>query len=99
MPAHPLYRYEELARFITSLVENGALRRGSRVPSLRAISAQTKTSLSTALQAYRLLEDRGVIEARPQSGFYVANGRKVSLEPPGMSKPPARAISATCRAC
>ena len=93
MPAHPLYRYEELARFITSLVENGALRRGSRVPSLRAISAQTKASLSTALQAYRLLEDRGVIEARPQSGFYVANGRKVSLEPPGMSKPPARAIS------
>ena len=45
---------------------------GARAPSLRSISRDRKVSMATAMQAYRLLEDRGVLEARPQSGFYVA---------------------------
>jgi DNA-binding transcriptional MocR family regulator len=93
VPTHPPYRYEELASFITSLVNNGALRPGSRVPSLREISTQRQASFSTALQAYRLLEDRGILEARPQSGFYVARGGAISLKAPTISKPPGRATS------
>ena len=85
MRTHPLYRYEELASFITSLVHNGTLPPGSRVPSLRHISKQRAISLSTALQAYRLLEDRGVLEARPQSGFYVARRDPISLQLPTAS--------------
>lgn len=52
-------------------------------------------SVSTALQAYRLLEDRGVLEARPQSGFYVASGRRALFNPPKISNPPRapRAVS------
>ena len=50
-------------------------------------------SLSTALQAYRLLEDRGVLEARPQSGFYVAKRSAISLETPTISKPSGKATS------
>jgi DNA-binding transcriptional MocR family regulator len=90
---HPQHRYEELAGFITSLVDNGTLRVGSRAPSLRQISRQRQASVSTALQAYRLLEDRGVLEARPQSGFYIAKGAAISLPTPAMSKPPGRATS------
>ncbi len=93
MRADPRYRYEELASFISSLVENGTLRPGSRVPSIRQISKQRRTSLSTALQAYRLLEDRGILEARPQSGFYVTRGGAVSLAAPDMSRPPATPTS------
>src|SRR5947208_1226146 len=87
------FRYEELAGYITSVVDNGTLRPGSRAPSLRQITKQRRISLSTALQAYRLLEDRGVLEARPQSGFYVAKQRPLSLEIPAMSRPPAKATS------
>jgi DNA-binding transcriptional MocR family regulator len=90
--ANPAYRYEELAAFITGLVDSGTLPTGSRVPSLRQISRQRRISLSSAVQAYRLLEDRGVIEARPQSGYYVARGR-ASLREPAISKPPGRATS------
>src|ERR1700744_1572146 len=93
VPADPNYRYEELASFITGLVDGGTLSPGSRAPSLRQISRQQRISLSTALQAYRLLEDRGVLEARPQSGFYVANRSAISLQPPTVSKPPAKATS------
>jgi DNA-binding transcriptional MocR family regulator len=94
MRANPVYRYEELARFITGLVENGTLAAGARVPSLRQISRQHRISLSAALQAYRVLEDRGVLEARPQSGYYVARGA-AALPPPAVSRPPARATSVT----
>jgi DNA-binding transcriptional MocR family regulator len=93
MSANAPYRYEELASFITGLVYTGTLRPGARVPSLRQISKQRQTSLSTVLQAYRLLEDRGILEARPQSGFYVARGRPVSLETPAMSEPPGKATN------
>src|SRR5215470_4056778 len=84
------YRYEETARFITDLVDNGTLIPGARVPSLREITRQRRVSLSTALQAYRALEDRGVLQARPQSGFYVAKRAPILLETPAISKPPGR---------
>jgi DNA-binding transcriptional MocR family regulator len=88
----PAYRYEALATFVVDMVRQGALRPGARAPSLRRISRQRGVSLSTALQAYRLLEDRGVLEARPQSGFFVAaRGAALSLQTPSISRPPGRA--------
>src|SRR5512141_345402 len=63
--------YQQVASGIAALIESGTLRPGDRVPSLRRVSGQQHVSLSTTLQAYGLLESRGLIEARPQSGFYV----------------------------
>ncbi len=63
--------YEQVAGRIAALIESGTLRPGDRVPSLRRVSGQQRVSLSTTLQAFGLLESRGLIEARPQSGFYV----------------------------
>ncbi len=83
-------KYEEVADFVVNLVDCGALRMGMRAPSLRAIARDRKASMSTVLQAYRLLEDRGVLEARPKSGFYVASHGRVSLAPPTTSQPPKR---------
>lgn len=76
---------------VTALVDTGTLAPGSRAPSLREISKQQRISLSTALQAYRLLEDRGVLEARPQSGHYVTRRAATHLAAPAMSDPPAKA--------
>src|SRR5215831_19423157 len=87
------YRYEETAQFITDLVDSGTLIPGARVPSLREITRQRRVSLSTALQAYRTREDRGILQARPQSGFYVAKGASISIETPTLSRPPARAAT------
>ncbi len=42
MRAESLHRYEELAGFVTALVENGTLRPGARAPSLREISRQRR---------------------------------------------------------
>lgn len=83
-----LHRYEELAAIIARMVENGALRPGSRAPSLRRLCKDHGASLSTALQAYQLLEDRGVLQARPRSGFYVAWRSERLLRTPEISRLP-----------
>ena len=57
------------------LIRHGTYRTGDRIPSIRDISRSMKVSVSTALEAYRLLEVKGLIEARPQSGYYVSPPR------------------------
>ena len=74
--------YERFARELEERILAGTFPEGGRIPALRESAAQHGLSLSTVLQAYRLLETRGVIEARPQSGYYVKyRRRKVRLEP------------------
>jgi DNA-binding transcriptional MocR family regulator len=63
--------YVRIAERFTHQVASGVLRPGERVPSLRKLSKEQGVSLSTALQAYVWLENRGYLEARPQSGFYI----------------------------
>lgn len=69
--AAPPNLYEQVAGRIADLIAQGTLRPGERIPSVRRLSRQQSVSITTILEAYRLLEDRGLIEARPQSGHYV----------------------------
>lgn len=63
--------YEQVALEISGLIEQGTFRAGDRVPSIRQLSRRFDVSINTVMQAYTLLEDRRLIEARPQSGYYV----------------------------
>jgi DNA-binding transcriptional MocR family regulator len=65
------YLYEQVVEKIAGLIGERVLRPGDRIPSIRRLSFQMDVSISTVLQAYLLLESRGLIEARPQSGYYV----------------------------
>src|SRR5574341_302242 len=82
--------YHQLADQIHDLIRAGTLRAGDRVPSVRRLSNQQRVSVSTVLQAYQRLEDIGVIEARPQSGYYVR--RPATVKEPEPSRPPKRAL-------
>lgn len=70
-PPPERFAYEQIAADIGALISAGTLRPGDRVPSVRHMSASRGVSIPTVLQAYRLLERRRFIGARPQSGFYV----------------------------
>lgn len=80
--------YEQVAAQLEQMIDNGTLAVGSRVPSVRSLSAQLKVSISTVITAYRVLEDHGRIQARPQSGFYVRALRRENVQEPRMSRPP-----------
>ena len=80
--------YLAVAEGIARSIRSGVLPRGERIPSVRALAAQQGVSVSTAIQAYRALEDARLIEARPRSGYFVA-ARPAPLPEPETTQPPA----------
>ncbi len=79
--------YARLAANVGELIEGGVLRTGDRIPSVRRASRQHRVSMATAVQAYLELENRGLIEARPKSGFFVRHRPQQLLDEPKTSKP------------
>ena len=79
--------YESLAEGVAEAIQAGALKAGDRLPSVRRVSAQHRVSIATAVQAYRHLENRRLIEARPKSGYFVSS-RPAALAEPNTSTPP-----------
>jgi len=80
-------RYQELADRLADLIRHGTYPPGERIPSVRQMSQQQGLSISTVLQAYSLLESQGLIEARPQSGYYVRAKIDDRLPEPETSSP------------
>ncbi len=81
------FLYEQVAAELGELVRQGTFRPGERLPSVRQLSRQRKISITTVLQAYMLLENQGLIETRPQSGYYVRARLPHQLPEPEMSAP------------
>ncbi len=80
--------YEQVAYRVQSLIEEGTLQPGDRIPSVRKMRQQMNVSVSTVLEAYRLLEDRGLIGVRPQSGYFVKQTPFLDRDEPNPSQPP-----------
>lgn len=85
--ATPENLYERIAKRVVEQVRKGIYRPGERVPSVRQLSDQLKVSVATVIEAYRCLEDDGVLEARPQSGYYVRLRQWQPPAEPEASKP------------
>ena len=81
------FLYENVADNIERRISSGVLRPGEKMPSLRALSRELGISISTVMQAYSILESRGLIETLPQSGHFVRRGNGRSLEAPDISDP------------
>lgn len=79
--------YLQLAENIEHQIKNDVLKVGDKLPSLRSISKEKGVSLSTSQQAYFELENRGLIESRPQSGYYVSYVHKSMNNLPSISQP------------
>lgn len=79
--------YEQLAGELAGLIAGGVLACGERLPSVRRLSRDRRLSVSTVVQALRQLEDRGLVEARPQSGYYVRRAVARHAEPELRSPP------------
>lgn len=65
------YLYLQVAEGLEKMISEEVLRIGDKLPSVRVLSEEYGISMGTAFQAYYHLEGRGLIEARPKSGYYV----------------------------
>lgn len=79
--------YEEVAAQLTAMIEASTFQTGDRLPSVRQLCRQMQVSMSTVMEAYRLLEDQGRVEVRPQSGHYVCAYSNTLPKEPTRSQP------------
>lgn len=79
--------YRRIANSIEHQIKNDVLKVGDKLPSIRSVCREQGVSMSTALQAYYDLERKGLIESRPQSGYYVSYSHKHFPATPETSNP------------
>lgn len=65
------FLYQQLADRLEMQIRRNVLKTGDKLLSVRALSKEQGISMSTAFNAYAQLEIKGLIEARPKSGYYV----------------------------
>ncbi|WP_082216430.1 aminotransferase-like domain-containing protein [Dyadobacter psychrophilus] len=65
------FLYHQVAERLGQQIENNTLKAGDKLISLRALSREQGISLSTAYKAFIELENKGYVEARPKSGYFV----------------------------
>ncbi|TFH88759.1 PLP-dependent aminotransferase family protein [Billgrantia azerbaijanica] len=78
-------RYEQFADEIATLIREGVLAPGERIPSVRQASRHYGISPSTVFQAYYLLENQGLITARARSGYFVREHARRLMDEPRIS--------------
>ena len=84
--------YMEVAERIEKLIEKKTLKTGDKLLSVRALSKEQGISLSTAFQAYYHLQSKGLIEARPQSGYYIKFSPQDAFDVPECCQRPDEAV-------
>ncbi|HZC34914.1 MAG TPA: PLP-dependent aminotransferase family protein, partial [Chthoniobacterales bacterium] len=77
-----LLAYSRLAELLSTQIATNTYLPGDRLPSVRELALRHRYSMETVLRAFRLLEDRGLVEPRPRSGFFVRQKDLRSLPAP-----------------
>jgi DNA-binding transcriptional MocR family regulator len=73
----PAHKRELVKQHLQELLASGALRRGSRVPSILELSAALALGKNTVIAALDDLCGEGILEARDRSGFFVRSAPRV----------------------
>ena len=64
-------KYYYIYKMIRKDIEDGALKKGEKLPSKRSLAEHLGISLITVENAYQMLKDEGYIEPQERSGYYV----------------------------
>lgn len=83
---------EQLATRFAERIEQRLLAPGSRLPSVRDCAERHGVSPSTVVGAYDLLQARGLVQARPQRGFFVRDASGAPRHAPAAPAPAARPL-------
>ena len=65
-------KQEEIEAAILNLIKHGAVAPGERLPSIRKLATRYRMSITPVTEAFRHLEAQGLVESRPNAGYYVS---------------------------
>ena len=72
--------YLQIKYQLAHLITSGRLREGHRLPTVRAVAERLDVNPGTVAQAYRELQQQGLLEAAPGRGTFVAPTAPVSVD-------------------
>lgn len=76
------YKYEIFTSTIENKINNGILKPGSRLPSIREIKETFHLSTSSVQSGYDYLVIKGLVKSIPRSGYFVASDVSQSISEP-----------------
>ena len=71
----PIYR--QIIQQIESAILSGRMRKGDRLPTIRALAVELKTNPNTIARAYSELEILGILQTQVGSGTYISDKKPV----------------------
>lgn len=86
---------EQLAQRYAERIEQRLLAPGARLPSVRDCARRHQVSPSTVVDAYDQLQAQGLVEARPQRGFFVRQRRTLPPQRASAAPPSGAPVDAT----
>lgn len=86
-PTSPTPPYEQIRQQLITMIRDGGLLAGTRLPTVRRLASDLGLAPNTIARAYRELERVGAVETRGRHGTFVATG-------PGSSQVAAAAATA-----
>lgn len=66
-----MYKYLHVLNDLESMIQNGEIKEGKKLPSIRSLVTQYECNKATVIRALHELEKRHIIYSVPQSGYYV----------------------------
>ncbi|MGH0429726.1 PLP-dependent aminotransferase family protein [Bacillus hominis] len=66
-----MYKYLHVLNDLESMIQNGEIKEGKKLPSIRTLVTQYECNKATVIRALHELEKRHIIYSVPQSGYYV----------------------------
>lgn len=81
-------KFEVLADELAARIAAGVYVPGEKIPSVRRLQRQHGVSMSTVVEACRLLESRHLVASRPRSGFYVCRPERAPTDIPHAPRSP-----------
>lgn len=67
------YKFEVFTAVIEKNIRSGIFKPGHKLPSVRELKEQYRTSITTIQNGYEYLVIRGLVDSVPRSGYYVSN--------------------------
>ncbi|WP_149696230.1 PLP-dependent aminotransferase family protein [Chitinophaga sp. CF418] len=81
------FLYLEISNNIATLIRDGVLKVGDRLPSVRTLCQEHNISMNTAKRVFLELEAQSLINSKPQSGYFVSHLPYQRFALPAVSKP------------
>ena len=87
-PHSPTPLVTQIVEGLAGQIDEGGLRPGTKVPSIRQFAHAHQVSVFTVVEAYDRLVAQGYLVSRPHSGFFVRRRATPGTPAPGATAPP-----------